>query len=445
MMARIPEQALRVLPYRVGQTLEAAGVGAAQRLCCALSGGIDSVVLLDVLASAQARYGFSLEAAHVHHGLNPAADDWAAFCAGLCRARNLPLQIFRVAVARDHPDGLEAAARHARHAALAQLDCDWLVLGHHRDDQAETVLFRLLRGAGVRGAAAMRTIAPGADGHVGKLRPLLTNSRAEIHAYAQARGLHWVDDDSNGDPRFARNDLRLRLIPTLETSFPGARATLARAATHFGEAATLLDELAALDSEMAAEGNDAFTHALLLRLSDARLANLLRWRIRTLGGLAPSAARLTEALRQLRTVDGPLRLPLGELVCYSYRGRVWLAPPLSAPPAAQAWQPGAGTSAWAGGAIDCHAATGEGIAAAALAKAHCRFTTRPPGLKLRLSAEQPARHFKDLCQQAGIPGWLRDHLPVLEVDGQVAWVGGIGTDVAYACAAGAAGWRLVFR
>jgi tRNA(Ile)-lysidine synthase len=443
-MARIPEQA-QLLPHMAGQTLQAAGVGAAQRLCCALSGGIDSVVLLDVLTRLQARYGFTLEAAHVHHGLNPAADDWAAFCAGICRARDLPFHLFRVDVARDHPDGLEAAARHARHAALARLDCDWLVLGHHRDDQAETVLFRLLRGAGVRGAAAMRAIEPGAGGYAGKLRPLLTNSRAQIHAYAQTRALRWVDDDSNADPRFARNDLRLHLIPALEASFPGARATLARAATHFGEAVTLLDELAAMDSEMAAEGDEAFARAMLLRLSDARLANLLRWRIHSLGRLAPSAARLTEALRQLRTVDGPLRLPLGELMCYSYRGRVWLAPPLSAPPAAQVWQPIAGTIAWAGGEINCLAAKGEGIAAAALANARCRFTTRTPGLKLRLAAGQPARRFKDLCQQAGIPAWRRDHLPVLEVDGRVAWVGGIGVDVGYACAPGEAGWRLVFR
>jgi len=315
-------------------TLAAAGVGPHHRLCCALSGGRDSVVLFDVLETLRSRLDYTLEAAHVHHGLSPAADEWQDFCAGLCERRGIALRVFKVDVPRDHPGGLEEAARIARHAALSLVTCDWLVLGHHRDDQAETVLFRLLRGAGVRGIAAMAAIEPpDTAGRVGRLRPLLDVGGEEILAYAREQKLDWIDDASNVDPRFTRNELRHRILPALETRFPAARLTLARAAMHFREAAGLLDELARIDAAAATyegEGGEGehkiFSRAFLLSLSSARLANLFRWELKQLGTMPPTTARLAEAMRQLRASAGPLCLPLGDFVCRSRRGRVWLAP-----------------------------------------------------------------------------------------------------------------------
>nr|HRM70216.1 tRNA lysidine(34) synthetase TilS [Thauera phenylacetica] len=149
------------LPESAAAVLAAAGVGAGSRVCCALSGGADSVVLFELLRRLQPRFDFGLLAAHVDHGLSPNAPAWARACVERCAAAGIPLQVFRVEVDRAHADGLEAAARAARHAALAQVDCDWLAFGHHQDDQAETLLFRLLRGSGVRGAAAMRAVEPG--------------------------------------------------------------------------------------------------------------------------------------------------------------------------------------------------------------------------------------------------------------------------------------------
>jgi tRNA(Ile)-lysidine synthase len=290
--------------------------------------------LLDVLDILRPRFGYTLEAAHVHHGLNPAADAWQDFCAGFCHQRGIALRVFRVEVSRDHSGGPEEAARIARHAALSRVACDWLVLGHHRDDQAETVLFRLLRGAGVRGMAAMAPIEPAdAIGRTGRLRPLLEIGREEILAYARGKNLGWIDDDSNADPRFTRNDLRHRILPAIETRFPAVGLTLARAASHFREAAGLLDELAQADAAAATcetceggeGGHRTFSRTFLLGLSAARLANLLRWELRRLGAMPPTTARLAEAMRQLRATSGPLRLPLGDWVCHSRRGRVWLA------------------------------------------------------------------------------------------------------------------------
>ncbi|MDR1227780.1 MAG: tRNA lysidine(34) synthetase TilS [Azoarcus sp.] len=427
----------------VAATLAGAGVGKRRRLCCALSGGADSVVLLDTLDALRGRFGFALEAAHVHHGLSPAAGEWQAFCAGLCDARGIFLHVFRAEVGRVHPEGLEAAARLARHAALAQVACDWLVLGHHRDDQAETVLFRLLRGAGVRGAAAMTAVEPPDEpGRAGRLRPLLAFGRTAILARARARGLAWVEDASNADLDFARNDLRHRILPAIEARFPAARATLARAASHFRVASGLLDELAEIDAAACGGEDGAFEREALLALSPARLANLLRRTLRRLGGLPPSAAKLAEAMRQLRAVPGPLRFPLGAFACYSYRGRVWLAPAQVAGAQAFSWQPTAGEIAWAGGVLRCRSATGEGVRASALAGAGiCRLAPRPAGLPLHL-ANRPARSFRKLCQEAGIPVWLRGHLPVLEVDGCMAWAGGLGVADGFACAPEDSGWLL---
>lgn len=427
----------------VAAVLSAAAVGPANHLCCAFSGGVDSVVTLDLLTALQPRFGYRLSAVHIHHGLSPHADAWLAFCAAFCADRGLPFTGARVEVPRDDPDGLEAAARRLRHAVLAAQACDWLVFGHHQDDQAETVLFRLLRGAGVRGAAAMAAVTPGVAGAPGKLRPLLGVRRAEILAYAQERRLAWVEDESNEDCRYTRNALRHRVLPVIEAEFPAAVPALARAAGHFGEAGELLDELAAIDERDC--GGVPMARERLLALSVGRGANLLRWQARRMGAAAPSTVRLREAWRQLQHAAPPVRVVLGELACCAYRDRIWLELDGGALPAAQSWH-GEATLAWGAGELSFEKDDGEGVAQARMANAAAvRLVTPSPGLRLRLDSRRPSRSFKNLCQEAGIPPWMRSRLPVLEIDGVPAWVGGIGVAAEYRCAPGEAGLRLVWR
>ncbi len=422
------------LAETVAAALGAAGIGRHSRLCCALSGGVDSVVLLDLLRWLQPRFGYTLTAAHVHHGLSPNADAWQIFCETLCARADVPLHVFRVTVPPDDPEGLEAAARRERHHALAQIESDWLVFGHHQDDQAETLLFRLLRGAGLRGAGAMAA----RRGRL--LRPLLEARRAAITAHAQTHGLSWIEDESNADCRHTRNHVRHNILPVIETAFPAAVPALARAAAHFREADGLLHDLAALDER--ACGGAALSRSALLALGDARIANLLRWQSRRLDAPAPSQARLREAVRQLRTAaaEHPLHLPLGALACCVYRDRVWLARPAAAPaPEPVPWR-GEALLPWAGGLVRFAPVTGAGLDRERLIRANevC-LSARAPGLRLRLDARRPERSFKNLCQEAGIPAWLRDSLPVLRVDGEAAWIGGIGAAAAFACAPGAPG------
>ena len=290
------------LPGQVGGFL-AGRLAPEARLSVGLSGGCDSVVLLHILG----RLGFAgrLSAIHVHHGLSPNADSWAEFCADYCRRLDIPLIVRQVKVDRRNGLGLEAAARQARYSAFAACATDCLLLAQHRGDQAETVLFNLLRGTGVTGAAAM--LAERRFGALRLLRPLLNTSRAELESYAESQGLAWVNDESNRDISLTRNYLRHQVLPVLTQRFPAAEGSLAQAASNFAEAACLLDELAEQDWQLARDG-EAARLAVLRRLSLPRLKNLLRYRLRQLAWRVPVAARLDEFAHQVQSA-GPDRHP----------------------------------------------------------------------------------------------------------------------------------------
>ena len=311
-MAASRNKPLPDLPARVGAFL-AARLSAHARLCVGLSGGCDSIVLLRLLAGSP--WAGQLSAMHVHHGLSPNADDWAAFCADVCGELEIPLKIARVTVPNPAPEGLEAAARSARHAALAGCGADVLLLAHHRGDQAETVLFNLLRGSGVTGAAGIpqERIASGLT----LLRPLLDVSRDQIEAHALAQGWRWIDDESNTDQRHNRNYLRHTALPVLRQRFPAAEAMLAQAAGHFAEADVLLTDLAEIDWQAVAGDGDSAPVKALRTLPLPRLKNLLRWRLRVLGWRSPAAARLYEFAHQLLTAapdrHPSLNLPDGKM------------------------------------------------------------------------------------------------------------------------------------
>jgi tRNA(Ile)-lysidine synthase len=243
----------------------------------AASGGRDSTALLHATARAAAALGLRVHALHVHHGLNPAADRWAAHVRRQGRRWGLAVHVHRLAGAPAAGDSVEAWARRERYAALAAMarsaGCSVVLLAHHRRDQAETVLLQLLRGAGARGLAAMPA-ATERDG-IHWLRPWRDQPREAIEAYVRRHRLAFVDDDSNADPRFARNRLRLQLWPALEQAFPGAEPALATAARRAAEEAQALHELAALDAASVREG-DTLLKAAWLALSPARRLLQLR-------------------------------------------------------------------------------------------------------------------------------------------------------------------------
>lgn len=265
-----------------------------QHVAVALSGGVDSVCLLHVLATRidPGCFPFTLSGLHVHHGLSPQADQWASFCQGYCDSLQIPCKTVHVMVDKESSAGIEGAARHVRHEVFSAVDADWVMLAHQRDDQAETLLFNLLRGTGVAGAAAMRE----RNAHL--LRPLLSIGRKEIMQYARQHGLEWCEDESNQDVRHSRNYLRQRIFPKLVGRFPAAASSFANAATRFAEANDLLDTLARLDLAPA-NGNFPISVKSLIALGEVRARNVLRYLLAENQVQIPSEARLREALRQM--------------------------------------------------------------------------------------------------------------------------------------------------
>ena len=273
------------------------------------SGGLDSTVLLHATNRLAGDARLDLSALHVHHGLSRHADDWANSCRKFCESLGIPIIILQVEVPVRSGEGPEAAARRLRHKALSDQPADWVLLAHHADDQAETVLHNLLRGTGVRGAAAM----PEARGRV--LRPLLGLARAVLLEYAHTHQLVWIEDESNVDLRYTRNFLRREIIPAIASRFSRASEQLAAAAGHFGEADSLLDDLAVLDLG-ACRPEFPLPLTIFRQLPDARGRNLLRAMLGWHKLQSPEERRLREFVRQLRTA-GKDRHPRLDLPRYS--------------------------------------------------------------------------------------------------------------------------------
>ena len=409
------------------------------RLCVAFSGGRDSVVLLHALCQLVSTTGMqvALSALHVNHGISPHADEWAAFCASFCQSLDVPLNIVRVEVPLDSGEGLEGAARRIRHAVFSDCAVDWLALAHHRDDQAETVLLNLLRGAGIAGAAGMlaeRSQPQGAS----LVRPLLEVPRAEIEIYALEYGLRWIDDESNGDVHFRRNFLRREVMPLLGEKFSGAQKALARAASHFAEASVLLDDLACLDRAALATPASRIALAGFNALSPERARNLLRFEWVAAGFRAPDTRWIDEALRQLlsagamsetclATADGELHVYRGELHIVGHHAHGAVLPLL--------WS-GEAELPWADGYVQFVSVIGSGIRRALLDAGEVSLHPRQGGERLQLHPRRPRRTLRKLLQEAAVPPWERERLPYLWCNERLLWVGGLGVDAASVCSSG---------
>ena len=422
------------------------------RVCVGLSGGRDSVVLLHALSHLAQSFGapMILSAVHVHHGISPNADAWADFCAELCRTCGVPLDIVRVDVPRDSGEGLEAAARRMRHGVFAERDADWLTLAHHRDDQAETVLLNLLRGAGIAGAAGMLPERPQARGPA-LIRPLLDVPRTQIEAYAVAHGLRWIDDESNEDVHYRRNFLRREIIPRLEEKFSGAQRSLARAASHFAEGAELLNELAAIDRAALRTPAGRIGLAGFNALPPARARNLLRHEWLSAGFRAPDTRWIDEARHQLSTANALSETCLekvdGEL--HVYRGELYITRRRPSVANSVVYWSGESELPWADGRVLFVPVKGAGLRRSLLMGSKVCVCSRQGGERLQTNSGRPRRGLRNLLQEAAVPPWERAQLPFLWCEDRLAWVGGLGVDVNFSCPPGEEGvlpvWETDYR
>jgi tRNA(Ile)-lysidine synthase len=399
-----------------------------------LSGGVDSVVLLHLLHYLASRYSWHLSALHVHHGISPQADAWATFCTHLCADYGIPVQIEQVDIMPLRKHGIEAAARKLRHAALDRQSVDFIALAHHQDDQAETMLLQLLRGAGLRGASAMPLIRQ-RSGQPTQLRPLLNVPRTELLAYAQQYALQWVEDESNADDTYPRNFLRHRMLPLLEQRFPSYRVTLSRSARHFAEASELLDQLAQQDA-LEAVHNGTLDIVRLQALNLPRAKNLLRYFLHNLGAPIPQTVQLNEMLQQLYGArqDAVATILFGNWQLSRYQGKAYAFPTLPELDEEFCVQ-------WCGetalelpelsGTLHFESAIGHGLSLKKMQQASVTVRLRRGAERIRIDDRRPTRTLKNLLQEQGVPPWQRDRLPLLFCGETLVAVPGIGVECTY--------------
>lgn len=384
----------------------------------AFSGGLDSTVLLEALVCLGREHRLpALSAIHVHHGLQAVADGWPAHCQQVCSRLGVPLDVVRVHV--DAKASMERAARVARYQAFADVlgPEEVLLVAQHRDDQAETLLFRLLRGAGVRGLGAMPASRRLGQGSL--VRPLLTIGRDELEAYARTRQLQWIEDPSNASLAHARNYLRHEVLPVIRQRWAQAPQNIARAAAHLAEAQTLLDELAVMDLEVALRGGEQWAWLPLPSLALPALRSLTTPRQRN--ALRHWLARYTllpdtdhwagwEALRDAGADASPCwRLDGGEL----HRGvdRLWWLSGdwLEGDMADLEWSPQSDIQPLPGNGSVGLARRPEGV---------LEIRYRRGGETMRLPG-RGQRDLKRLLNEAGVPGFVRSRLPLLYRDGEL--------------------------
>jgi tRNA(Ile)-lysidine synthase len=260
----------------------------------AYSGGMDSTVLLHAIKCIAPDFQIHVSAMHVNHGLSPRAHEWAEYCARTCTDWGIPFASQRLELGQPIGEGWEALARKARLNVFEAHPADWVLMAHHADDQAETLLHNLLRGTGPRGAAGI----PERRGRI--LRPWLHVPRSILLEYARMHRLSWIEDESNADRRYTRNYLRHEVMPILVQRFPRAVAQLSAAARRFGVTQDLLDQLALIDLR---NSQPEFPVAIqvLRGLPPVRAQNALRTLLSFQQVQLPAEARLDEFIRQLRT------------------------------------------------------------------------------------------------------------------------------------------------
>lgn len=381
----------------------------------AYSGGIDSVVLLHLMATLRKeRPDWQLSAVHVNHGLQSCAGDWQQHCESVCEKLHVPLISCNVTVTITPGDSVEAKARDARYGAIAELLTEdaCLLTGHNQDDQAETLLLQLMRGAGVKGLAAMPVLKLFAQAVC--LRPLLSVSRLAIEHYAANNQLAWIDDDSNQSLRFDRNYIRHQVMPLLQQRWPSVKKTIARSAQHCATTDLLVSDVALMDFTIIKTANECKINIVkLLELAPYRQENVLRYWIAGLVGGVPSEKQLREIIDHciLARQDANPKVTILAHDFRRYRTYLYCLPPM--PIVDRSWQ-----VSWdMQNSLELPYQLGflqpadQGLEGALQSGVTVTVQFRRGGEVVSLGEKKYP--LKDWFQLQGVPTWWRDRFPIV--------------------------------
>ncbi|MGO1691491.1 MAG: tRNA lysidine(34) synthetase TilS [Marinobacter sp.] len=413
-----------------------------RRLWVALSGGLDSILLLHLAA----RCHPGVRAVHINHQLQANAGETETFCRNVCAELSVPFTVQSVTVklGSGPSEGLEESARKARYQAFEALlePGDTLLMAHHGDDQAETVLFRMFRGSGVAGLAGMPKSRPLGAGHL--TRPLLGIERSELERNARLAGISWIDDPSNTDQRFDRNFLRLSILPALRKRWPGLTKRLQHSASACSESGFLNQRLAEIQWQALGGYERRLPVAGLSALSLAEQKNLLYWWILHAGYQPPSVGDWSQVLHDLLQAadDRSPELRADGYSLRRFQGELYLVssmPDLPREPVPlEAGRP-VNWGEWVIRLVPASTAETEWPP--------IRICTRQGGERVRFCVEGPSKPLKKWLQEQAVPPWERGRLPLvfwgLGGEKELIGIGDLWCSEQYCGSAPAAGWRLI--
>jgi tRNA(Ile)-lysidine synthase len=426
-------QAMNNSPQALHGKLEAALVKLAstRKFLIGLSGGLDSVVLLHAMVRLRDHSGvaFQLRALHINHQLQDQAQSWEQHCQRQCAMLGVEFISTRVEISES--TGIENAAREARYREFETelLPDEELLLAHHRDDQMETLLLRLVRGSGSRGLSGIpRSRVLGATR---LLRPLLDIDREELQSYAESEQLIWVEDHSNKDEGFDRNYCRHTLLPLIEARWPEYRQSWSKSAVLASESEALLQELAAIDlGQIAAESKSIVSREKLLSLAEPRRRNVLRHWLASLGANELGWNKLQQLGNEvLQCASGQFIAEGFQVFCFRESVHVLDSAELerdldTIDLGAMPGLPVAGEVILPGnGRLRIRTKQGEGICADKLSKLSICY--RRGGETCRL-AGRPNKTLKKILQESEVPPWLRSRIPLFYDGEDLSYIPGVG-------------------